>query len=261
VEATSFELEAGAPAAELELATVWDGSPVRFLVTSASPRVELVVSDWLRRERFRLVGPGGGGVAGPIAFGAAPAWRQHRFWWPARVPYQVRLVRLRLESPDGAPARARLRYLGPSELPTAGFEREVVVATLPDGGTSGTPGEARVELVHRGGWTWSARGPVPVRLALRFEPIEGEALRAGAVEHRAPLPRDVAPGERVAIALPFLWPPQPGRWRARLDLVLEDVAWFGDRTGGPIVEREVRVTRAEAAAPSAPADPRGRTEP
>jgi len=233
----SFELDAGTPAAELEIATAWDPAELRFLVSADAPRVEVVVSDWLGRERFRLGHDGAAAATGQIVFRPSPAWRIHRFWWPAREAYRVRLVRLRVETPDGRPARARLRYLGRLAVPESGFERELVAAELPAEVTAGARAALGVAVVHRGGWTWNARGTLPVRLGLRLEPAGGGRT----IELRAPLPRDVAPGERVDAALAVRWPETPGRYRATLDLVLEDVAWFGDRTGAPLAAGELIV--------------------
>lgn len=46
---------------------------------------------------------------------------------------------------------------------------------------------------------------------------------------RAPLPRDVAPGESVGIAAVVVAPVTPGRYILELDLVDEGIAWFGPR--------------------------------
>lgn len=46
---------------------------------------------------------------------------------------------------------------------------------------------------------------------------------------RAPLPRDVAPGETVEVPCSFAAPAVPGSYRVELDLVDEGIAWFGTR--------------------------------
>lgn len=57
---------------------------------------------------------------------------------------------------------------------------------------------------------------------------------------RAELPRDVAPGEEVRVQARLLLPARPGRYRLRLDLVDEFVAWF-EQVGSPAVDVEVEV--------------------
>ena len=57
---------------------------------------------------------------------------------------------------------------------------------------------------------------------------------------RTPLPRSVAPGERVETELAVRCPIPPGRYRLAVDLVAERRAWFGE-VGGEPPEREVEV--------------------
>lgn len=46
---------------------------------------------------------------------------------------------------------------------------------------------------------------------------------------RAPLPRDVPPGDSVRVAAALQAPPTPGRYVIELDMVDEGIAWFGSR--------------------------------
>ena len=57
---------------------------------------------------------------------------------------------------------------------------------------------------------------------------------------RAPLPRDLPPGETCEVVFEVR-PPAAGDWRLSIDLVQEGVAWFSDR-GSPTAEIWVRVT-------------------
>ena len=41
-----------------------------------------------------------------------------------------------------------------------------------------------------------------------------------------------------------------GRYRATLDLVLEDVAWFGEKLGEPLARAEIEVSAAPAEEPA-----------
>lgn len=70
-------------------------------------------------------------------------------------------------------------------------------------------------------WTWGTGALPPFRLGVRW-------LGAGAPpESRAPLPCDV-PVDADAIVPVTLAPPErPGQYVVELDMLLEDVRWFG----------------------------------
>ena len=46
---------------------------------------------------------------------------------------------------------------------------------------------------------------------------------------RAPLPRDVPPGGTVEVEATVEVPAEPGRYIVELDLVAEEIAWFGQQ--------------------------------
>jgi hypothetical protein len=246
-DATSFRLAAGAPAAELEIATARAGSPLRLLVTSDAPDATLVVADWLRRREIRLA-PHGEGAGGPVDWRPSPAWRVHPFWWRAQPAYRTRLVRLRLDSAT-AGATARVRYLGERGVPQRGFEREVERVELPESGIAGERAEIALRVVHRGEWPWSSQAALPVRLAASLVALDG----GGVHEFRGDLPGPVRPGERLATSLALTWPQRPGRYQLTVDLVLEDVVWFGDRLGEPLATGEVTVALPASPPPAAAA--------
>ncbi|HEX7177494.1 MAG TPA: methyltransferase domain-containing protein [Pyrinomonadaceae bacterium] len=50
-----------------------------------------------------------------------------------------------------------------------------------------------------------------------------------------PLPRPLAPGERVRLALGFRAPDAPGRYQLKLDLVAQHVCWFEQHGSAPLV--------------------------
>jgi hypothetical protein len=251
VDRAHFELVAGAPAAELEIATSWSGSPLRLMVTSTAPDAVLELSDWFERDAIRLA-PRAGGSGGSVEWRPSPAWRRHPFWWPSGdVPYATRLVRFRLTSATPG-ATARVRYLGREGVPAKGFEREVARVELPAAVAAGARTAIPVEVDHRGGWTWSSQATLPVYLGASLVALEGD----GRWEFRAPLPAAVAPGERLATTIEIDWPPRPGRYRLTVDLVLEEVAWFAERVGAPLAEGEVTVAPASPAAADPPAPPR-----
>lgn len=107
----SFNLSADQPAAELEIATTWSGSPLKFLVTAASLPATLEFRDWGSHQTVPLI-LSAEQPSQVIEFSPSVAWRRHRFWWQVRQPYSVRTLRIALRSSGARSATATLRYLG-----------------------------------------------------------------------------------------------------------------------------------------------------
>ena len=94
-------------------------------------------------------------------------------------------------------------------------------------------------MQNTGSWSWRPAASLQVQLGVRIVPLA--AGKGTASEPRFPLPREVAPGESLETGMTLEWPSVPGRYRVSLDLVLEDVAWFGDKVGAPLASGEVEV--------------------
>ena len=235
--ARQFELDAGAPAAELELATVWDGRRTTWLVDCDAPDATLVVSDWLDRRRFRL-GARGSGSGGPVVVEASPAWRIHPFWWSQGELARARALRFRLESPRPG-AKATVRYLGRRGIP-ATLARELTVGELPAAALAGSAATVPVRLRNTGDWSWSSEEVLPVQVGVRFTPLEPAGVPS---EMRFALPLTVQPGESLELPVSWRWPAAAGRYSVTIDLVLEDVAWFGERGGGAAFRGEVSLSQ------------------
>ncbi len=116
--------------------------------------------------------------------------------------------------------------------------------------TTAAPGERlalAVRLVNASGAPWSAAG-LPRRAgelrtaaACRWLDAAGHALADE--PERSLLPRDVAPGETLAMTVRTTAPRQPGSYRLYVTLVQDGVGWFDQATGSaspplPIVVRE-----------------------
>jgi hypothetical protein len=233
----SFTVDSRRPPAEVELGTVWAGDRTVWLAVADAPRATLVVSDWRRTRRYPLAEHPGGGAGGPILVAAAPAWRVHPFWWSEGAVAHARLLRFSVETPDGAPARARIRYLGRQGPPTD-FARLVHAAALPAVGVAGESGRVALHLRNMSAWDWTTEAPLPVQLGWRLRPLAGGAAPN---EGRSPLPGKVRSGDAFELELAVAWPQTPGRYRLEVDLVLEDVAWFADRIGEPVAAGEVEI--------------------
>jgi hypothetical protein len=174
---------------------------------------------------------------------SARAWRVHPFWWSEGEPARARLLRFALETPDGAPARAQVRYLGREPLPVD-FARLVHAATLPADGLAGGSGSAALHLRNMSAWDWTSEATLPVQLGWRLRPLSGGGRPS---EGRAPLPGKIRSGDAFEVELALPWPETPGRYRLEVDLVLEDVAWFADRVGEPVAAGEVEIRAPDGA--------------
>lgn len=233
----SFRIAAGSEPAEVIVATYWPGTPLRFLVTASGPDAVLEVSDWAGRWRYPLTGPEGEMRRQLLEVEPSRAWRRHSYWWTPDLPnYRVRALRFSLRSASGE-GEARLRYLGRGAALAEQHAAELLAGELPEQGVAG--GVARLDLAVRniGGAAWSSTAPIPVLWGYRLFAADG----AGAGEARALLPREVAPGEELHQELEVGWPQRPGRYRLEVDLVREDLAWFGDADGGPLLSGLVEV--------------------
>ncbi len=86
-----------------------------------------------------------------------------------------------------------------------------------------------VTVRNLGSWTWPQAGPNPVRLAYRFLQAGQEAPLRPEQQLRTSLPKDVRPGEVVTLQAQVALPDAPGPYTLELDLVHEDVTWFGEQ--------------------------------
>lgn len=105
----------------------------------------------------------------------------------------------------------------------------------------------RVANVGRRGWPGPSE-PEIVRLAGH---LQGEGAAVLAPDFlRASLPRAVAPGETIELEARFRAPLEPGAYRLKLDMVLEQVCWFEQRGSAPLqIALEVRDATPDSATP------------
>lgn len=235
----SFKLASDRPPAEIEIANRRSGGLLRFLVLSRARRLELVYEDWGRTRVFPLSRP----VAerGLVDIEASRAWRRHPFWfwWMIDENFTVRTFRLSIRTPDGSPAEAELRYLGEEELPDDLFARTPLLARLPRAAAAGSRTLVPLRVRNDSSARWTSSGVLPVFLSYR---IFSSGRRLTAEGERTLLPDPVEPGDVFDGAIEVVWPDSPGSYELEVDLVLEGVAWFGQRTAGPLAAGEVTVT-------------------
>jgi len=103
---------------------------------------------------------------------------------------------------------------------------------------AGATSRARVCVENAGTATWRTQGRGGVRAAFHWLDLLGNPIVWDGP--RTPLPRPVAPGERVELELAVRAPRPPGPYRLAFDLVEEHRFWFAE-VGGTPLEVEVEV--------------------
>ena len=109
----------------------------------------------------------------------------------------------------------------------------------------GQPFTDRLRITNTGGVTWKARGRRfggQVTIGLKVCDSRDDVLREDL--GRTPLPRDIAPGEELAIDVTVAGALPPGRYGLRYDMVVEGVTWF-EFQGSPVARRVLNVDESD----------------
>jgi hypothetical protein len=203
VEPASFVLAAGAPAAELEIATSWTARPAPAGDVRRARRhargLRLVAP-----PRIPLGAQAAAAPAGRSTWRPAPAWRVHPFWWRDETARTARgscaCACERGAGRDGAHALSR-----PSQAcPQTASARSARVA-LPTTAIAGERTLDRGRVVNRGSGR-GARATLPVHLAA----IAGGADGGGDARGARELPEIVWPGGTLAAEIELEWPQSAG---------------------------------------------------
>jgi len=118
----------------------------------------------------------------------------------------------------------------------------VTILSAPPDASPGRALEAVVRLANSGNVVWRARsagGIGHVRAGLQL--LDSASRMIDRDHARAELPRDVAPGETVDVAIAFRAPAEPGEYELKCDLVAEGVTWF-EPGGSAVAVTRLRVT-------------------
>jgi len=106
---------------------------------------------------------------------------------------------------------------------------------------AGQPFTDRLRIKNTGSVTWKARGRRfggQVTCGLKVCSERGEVIREDV--GRTPLPRDLAPGDDIAVEMTVPGVLAAGSYRLRYDMVVEGVTWF-ESHGSPCAERDLEI--------------------
>lgn len=146
------------------------------------------------------------------------------------------------EPPQGA---AQTLALGP--LPEAAFQAEIVAEPPHIEATAGSHVALNLSVRNRSPHTWPSlsgpKGRFAVQAANRWLAASG-TVRAQD-DGRMTLPYDLAPGQEARVVLEARAPEVDGDYEIEIDMVQEEVAWFGERGSRPARVR-CRVTGGRA---------------
>lgn len=135
-------------------------------------------------------------------------------------------------------------------LPEPGFKAQITLANPPVKLRAGQKETIQVKIKNASDVHWYARGGEVntnpdnrfyIAAGNRWLKAEGEQLVTN-MDGRYGLPKNLKPGEEVELPLQITAPKDPGEYILEVDLVQEQVAWFGDK-GSPTAKAKVAVVR------------------
>lgn len=241
INSVNFELSSEDRATEVILAQWEIPSTLRFAVDTDAPAATFEVEDFNRVQDFD-VGP----AASPrtligVQVNVRPSrpWRRHYFWFAVDRPFYVRVLKLRLRSPQ--PAKALVTFFGDPLLLEQLANYHLHELVWPEAGRAGESAEVRFTAENRGTRPWRPDDSSAVSARWRFfrkrEDGSFEMVKDGG---RIALP-EMPVAQPVAVALPIEWPAEPGSYELELDLVLDHFFFFQERMGHPLGRRPFEV--------------------
>ena len=130
----------------------------------------------------------------------------------------------------------------PRPLPAEGFRAALSVAAPPATLAAGRMATLNVIVRNDGPALWQARErdgePFQISLGNHWLDASGRVLVND--DGRTQMPRDILPGEEVALTIRVNTPNAPGSYIIELDMLQEGVSWFGPK-GSPTLRLPVRV--------------------
>ena len=125
-------------------------------------------------------------------------------------------------------------------MPLDPADRRVALdVDMPRVATSGASALLEVEVRNLGQAVLASIPPFPIQVAYRWRRMGSQGISG---EGRAVLTSPLAPQESGVVALYVDIPVHPGRYELHIDVVQENVAWFGDRDATSARTQLVEVT-------------------
>jgi hypothetical protein len=143
-----------------------------------------------------------------------------------------------------------VRSMNASALPDSGFKAQITLANPPVKLRAGQKETIQVKIKNASDVDWYARGGEVntnpdnrfyIAAGNRWLKAEGGQLVTN-MDGRYGLPKNLKPGEEVEVPLQITAPKDPGEYILEVDLVQEQVAWFGDK-GSSTAKVKVAVVR------------------
>ncbi|MHB8632081.1 MAG: N-acetylmuramoyl-L-alanine amidase, partial [Candidatus Limnocylindria bacterium] len=128
---------------------------------------------------------------------------------------------------------------------TFGATYQPQIATL---GVSGALATIPIAVTNTGNFIWNATGPTPVHLGYHWVDATGKVVVWDGA--RSYLPADVPPGGTQTLQAQLVFPPAPGTYTLKWDLVQEGVSWFSGQNV-PTFDQPVTVSPSSPSTPSA----------
>jgi 4-amino-4-deoxy-L-arabinose transferase-like glycosyltransferase len=166
------------------------------------------------QEKFVLLAPGAGAPAGAVVITTEDSCPRCRVL--ARSdPYTTYVA-------EGEP-----RVYSP--LDAGGFRAELSAVDPPSHLRAGEQANVRVVVKNTGDSTWLARerGASPLQLSAGNHWLDAAGDTVSNDDGRAPLLKDLRPGEETELRLVVNAPRRPGDYLLEIDMLQEGVSWFG----------------------------------
>jgi len=135
---------------------------------------------------------------------------------------------------------------GATRLPDSGFQVAFEAHTVSSEMTMGETVSANITVKNLSPVTWPTKPDHKNRYAVNFSYHWLDRNGATVVFDglRTPLPRNLKPGESVALNAAIAAPEKPGRYTLELTLVQEQSAWFPEKNDGAKLALPVNVSEA-----------------
>ena len=137
----------------------------------------------------------------------------------------------------------------PGPLPDRGFKAQITLLNLPAKLRTGQKETITLRIKNASDVMWWLRGGETntatdnkFYIAAGNRWLDKDGKRTSEMEGHNAIPKDLRPGEETEMTLQITAPQQPGEYTLEVDMVQEQIAWFGDK-GSPTARAKVTVVR------------------